>query len=62
MFDVNVHGPVCHLQQVLTHMIKNRSGQIVGITSVQGKIAPPFRTSYSGSKHALVGILDSIRS
>ena len=42
-------------------MIKNKSGQIVGITSVQGKISPPFRTSYAGSKHAIIGILDSLR-
>lgn len=62
MFDLNVHGPFCHLQQIVSHMIKNKSGQIVGITSVQGKLAPPFRTSYAGSKHAFVGILDSLRS
>jgi dehydrogenase/reductase SDR family protein 7B len=42
-------------------MIKNKSGHIVGITSVQGKISPPFRTSYAGSKHAIIAILDSLR-
>jgi short-subunit dehydrogenase len=43
-------------------MIKNKSGQIVGITSVQGKLATGYRSSYAGSKHALIGILDSLRS
>lgn len=62
MFDVNVHGPFLHLKCLTPHMIKNNSGQIVGITSVQGKISPPFRTSYAGSKHAFIGILDSLRS
>lgn len=43
-------------------MIKNKSGQIVGITSAAGKLAKGYRSSYAGSKHAMVGILDSLRS
>ena len=62
MFNVNVHGPFTHIQTFLPHMINNKSGQIVGISSVAGKIAPAYRSSYAGSKHALVGILDSLRT
>ena len=62
LFEVNVHGPYRHLQACLPHMIKNKSGQIVGITSVGGKISTPNRTSYAGSKHAFIGILDSLRT
>lgn len=62
LFDVNVNGPYKHIQSVLPHMIKNKSGQIVGISSVSGKVAPAFRSSYAGSKHALIGILDAIRT
>lgn len=62
MFNVNVNGPYLHLQCVVPHMIKNKSGQIVGITSVQGKLGTAYRTSYAGSKHALIGILDSLRT
>lgn len=62
MFDLNVNGPFYHIKSIIDHMIKNKSGHIVGITSVQAKLAPPFRTSYAGSKHAFVGILDSLRS
>ena len=43
-------------------MIKNKSGQIVAITSAAGKLATTYRSSYSGSKHALIGIFDSLRS
>lgn len=50
------------MQCILPHMIKNKSGQIVGITSVQGKLGTTYRSSYAGSKHAFVGILDSLRS
>ena len=62
MFNVNVHGPYRHIQCVLPHMMKNRSGQIVGVTSAAGKLSTIFRTSYAGSKHAFIGILDSLRS
>lgn len=62
LFDVNVHGPYKHLQTVLPHMLKNKSGQIIAITSQSGKISTAFRSSYSGTKAAFIGILDSLRS
>ena len=62
MFNVNVNGPFRHLQCIVSHMINNKSGHIVGISSVAGKVAPSYRSSYAGSKHALVGILDSLRT
>ena len=62
LFDVNVHGPYRHLQMVVPHMIKNKTGQIVGISSLAGKLATAYRTSYAGSKHAFIGIMDSLRT
>jgi short-subunit dehydrogenase len=50
------------MQAVLPHMIKNKSGQIIGVSSQSGKISPAFRTSYCGSKAAFIGIMDSLRS
>jgi len=43
-------------------MIQNKAGQIVGISSASGKISPAYRSSYGGSKHALIGIFDSLRT
>jgi short-subunit dehydrogenase len=43
-------------------MIKNKSGQIVGITSVAGKLGAAYRSSYAGTKHAFIGILDCLRT
>ena len=62
LFDVNVHGPYKHLQLVVPHMIKNKCGNIVGVSSQAGKLATAYRTSYAGSKHAFIGILDSLRT
>lgn len=57
-----MHGPYRHLQAVVPHMIKNKGGQIIGITSQAGKISTAYRSSYAGSKHAFIGILDSLRT
>jgi len=43
-------------------MIQNKSGHIVGISSTAAKLGFPTRSSYAGSKHALVGMLDCIRN
>lgn len=62
MFDLNVHGPYNHLKAVVPILIKQNSGKIVGISSVAGKLAPAYRSSYAGSKHALIGIMDTLRT
>ncbi len=62
MFDINVHGPFNHLQALVPHLIKNKGGKIVGVTSLAGKLSTAYRSSYGGSKHAFIGILDSLRA
>ena len=59
---MNVNGPYRHLQLVVPHMLKNKSGQIIGITSQAGKISTAYRSSYGGSKAAFIGIMYSLRS
>lgn len=61
IFDTNVHGPVKHIQSVLPHMIKNKTGHIVGMSSLSAKISTSYRSSYAGTKAALLNILDSLR-
>jgi dehydrogenase/reductase SDR family protein 7B len=62
MYDVNVNEPFKHLQCLQPHFAKNKSGHIVGIPSVQGKLATANRSSYAATKHAFPGILDTLRS
>lgn len=49
-------------KEVLPEMIAERSGAIVVISSVQGKLSIPYRSSYTASKHALQGYFDSLRA
>ena len=50
------------MQCFIDHMIKHKSGHIVGITSVHAKLTTAYRSSYGGSKHGFSGILDSLRA
>ena len=60
-FDVNVFGAVRLIQLALPHMRRNRSGTIVNITSMGGKIHTPLGAWYHGTKFALEAISDCLR-
>ena len=61
-FEVNVFGPVAVMQAVLPHMRKQRSGHIINVTSMGGLTAFPGVGIYNGSKFALVGLSEGLRS
>ena len=60
-FEVNVFGAARLTQLVLPHMRKNRSGKIVNITSMGGKIHTPLGAWYHATKFALEAISDCLR-
>lgn len=60
-FEVNVFGAVRLTQLVLPHMRQQRSGTIINITSMGGKIHTPLGGWYHGTKFALEGISDCLR-
>lgn len=59
---VNYFGQMALTKAVLPSMIKRRSGHIVVVSSVQGRIAIPFRSAYAASKHALQAFSDTLRA
>ncbi len=59
--DVNVFGAVRLIQLALPGMRTRRSGTIVNITSMGGKIHTPLGAWYHGSKFALEAISDCLR-
>jgi len=62
LFDVNYFGTVELTRHLLPHFLERKSGHIVVITSVVGKLGTAIRTSYAASKHALHGYFDSLRA
>jgi short-subunit dehydrogenase len=61
IMEVNFFGQVALTKSVLPHMLKQRSGQIVVMSSIAGKFGFWFRTAYSASKHALQGFFEALR-
>ncbi len=61
IFDVNFFGNIALTKVVLQDMINQKSGSIVVISSIVGKVATQLRSGYSASKHALHGFYDSLR-
>ena len=60
-FDVNLFGLARITQLVLPHMRKQRSGKIINISSMGGKIYTPLGAWYHATKHALEGWSDCLR-
>lgn len=59
--DVNLFGLARLTQLVLPHMRQNRSGKIVNISSIGGKIYTPFGGWCHAAKHAVEGFTDCLR-
>uniref|UniRef100_A0A0B7BHU6 Dehydrogenase/reductase SDR family member 7 n=4 Tax=Arion vulgaris TaxID=1028688 RepID=A0A0B7BHU6_9EUPU len=62
LFELNVLGPVSLTQEVLPHMIERKRGQIVVTSSIVGKVGLPHSRSYDGSKFALQGYYECLRT
>lgn len=59
---VNYFGSVAMTKAVLPSMTRRKEGRIVFVSSIQGKLALPYRSSYSASKHAMSAFADSLRA
>ncbi|XP_006177009.1 dehydrogenase/reductase SDR family member 7C isoform X1 [Camelus ferus] len=62
IMDANYFGPITLTKALLPNMISRRTGQIVLVNNLQGKLGIPFRTAYAASKHAALGFFDCLRA
>jgi len=60
-FEVNLFGLASLTKQVLPYMREQKSGKIINITSMGGKIYTPLGAWYHATKHALEGWSDCLR-
>ena len=60
-FEVNLFGLARLTQLVLPKMREKRSGKVINISSVGGKIYTPLGSWYHATKHALEGWSDCLR-
>ncbi|MRS04010.1 SDR family oxidoreductase [bacterium] len=61
MYDVNVFGVIRMIRAIVPHMRKHKTGLIINMSSVAGKLVTPVNGIYSSSKFALEAISDALR-
>jgi len=61
MVDVNIKGVLYCTAAVLPHMREARSGHIINISSVAGRIVFPAGSVYCATKHAVTAFSEGLR-
>jgi short-subunit dehydrogenase len=61
LFELNLMAPLALAQLVIPHMRERRSGLIVNVGSIAGKMLLPWLTIYSVSKCALGALTEGMR-
>ena len=59
-FSVNLNGARHTIQAVLPHMIHEKAGCIVNVSSIWGQHGASCEVTYSCTKHALIGLTRSL--
>lgn len=61
VMEINYFGNTALAKAVLKHMVAQKSGHLVPISSLTGKFGFFLRSSYAASKHALHGFYETLR-
>jgi NAD(P)-dependent dehydrogenase (short-subunit alcohol dehydrogenase family) len=61
IIDINVHGVLTGTKLAVRRMRPRRSGHVINVASMVGKVSPPGGATYVASKHAVVGLTESVQ-
>ena len=61
MVDVNIKGVLYSTASVISHMKEKKSGHIVNLSSVAGRIVFPAGSVYCATKHAVAAFSEGLR-
>jgi NADP-dependent 3-hydroxy acid dehydrogenase YdfG len=62
MVDINLHGVIIGSKLALQRFLPRSQGHLVNIASAAGKAGFPSGATYCATKHAVVGLSESIRA
>jgi NAD(P)-dependent dehydrogenase (short-subunit alcohol dehydrogenase family) len=60
--EINLHAVIHGTQEAIRRMRPRRSGHIVNIASLAGRAAAPGLATYCATKHAVIGLSESVRA
>ena len=60
--DINVHGVMYGMKEVLPRFVARNTGHLVNIASSAGKAGFPGGATYCGTKHFVVGLSEAVRA
>ncbi len=60
--DTNLWGYIHTIHELLPHFIERKSGTIVNLNSIGGKVPVPYLVAYNTSKYAVTGLTQSLQS
>jgi len=61
MVDVNIKGVFYCTSAVIPYMLNNKSGHIVNISSIAGRVVFPAGSVYCATKHAVTAFSEGLR-
>lgn len=61
IIDIDLTAQIANTQALLPHMTGRRSGHLLFISSIAGKVGVPMRTAYCAAKFGLAGYADALR-
>jgi short-subunit dehydrogenase len=62
MIELNLTAPLLLTHRVLPGMLERRRGHVVFISSMAGKLGPPYQVPYAAAKAGLIAITQSLRA
>lgn len=60
VLDVNLYGTYLVTKSFLPAMLSRKSGRIINISSLSGKIGQAFNSAYCASKHGMIGFTRTV--
>lgn len=60
VLDTNLWGYIHTIHAALPYFVERRSGAIINICSIAGKMPMPYQTPYTTSKHAIAGLSQAL--